>query len=124
MRRFKTLTTETLKESSVINFGKIDELMALKERYLIWYANMDARSKSIKEVFTQALCDKFLLETKKAKYKAAEKTRQIKEEEEAKVPAVAKTTKTKEDWINNFYKVDTKEIPKLSSKQVTQRKNL
>eukprot|EP00957_Ditylum_brightwellii_P142855 10885154-Ditylum_brightwellii.AAC.1 len=31
MRRFKTLTKETQKESDVINSGMIDELMALKE---------------------------------------------------------------------------------------------
>ena len=46
-------------------------------------------------------------------YKAAEKGRQVKEEEEAKPPAAAKTTKTKDDGINVSYKVETKEIPKL-----------
>eukprot|EP00957_Ditylum_brightwellii_P060491 4592996-Ditylum_brightwellii.AAC.1 len=59
MRRFKTLTKETLKESGVINSGMIDELMALKECYLVWFANMDVTLKSIKEVFTQALWDEF-----------------------------------------------------------------
>eukprot|EP00957_Ditylum_brightwellii_P067700 5138808-Ditylum_brightwellii.AAC.1 len=55
--------------------------MALKEWYIFWSANMDAASKNIKEVFTQALWDEFLLEREKAKYKAAEKIRHIKEEE-------------------------------------------
>eukprot|EP00957_Ditylum_brightwellii_P008669 658114-Ditylum_brightwellii.AAC.1 len=31
MRRFKKLTKETLKVSGVMNFGMIDELMALKK---------------------------------------------------------------------------------------------
>eukprot|EP00957_Ditylum_brightwellii_P039892 3020433-Ditylum_brightwellii.AAC.1 len=59
MRRFKTLTKETLKECGVINFGMIDELMVLNEWYLLQSANMDETSKSIKEVFTQALWDEF-----------------------------------------------------------------
>eukprot|EP00957_Ditylum_brightwellii_P151076 11504129-Ditylum_brightwellii.AAC.1 len=59
MRRFKTLTNNTLKESGVMNSGMIDKLMALKEQYLLWSANMDTISKSIKEVFTQALWDEF-----------------------------------------------------------------
>eukprot|EP00957_Ditylum_brightwellii_P152850 11634252-Ditylum_brightwellii.AAC.1 len=49
-------------------------------------------------------------------YKAAEKRRQVKEEEEtekAKPPAATKTMKTKDDGINVSYKVETKEIPKL-----------
>eukprot|EP00957_Ditylum_brightwellii_P207156 15351728-Ditylum_brightwellii.AAC.1 len=82
MRRFKTLTKETLKKSGVMNSGMIDKLMALKEWYLLWSANMDAKSKSIKEVFTQALWDEFLYEREKAMYKATEKRRQVKEEEE------------------------------------------
>eukprot|EP00957_Ditylum_brightwellii_P059778 4538114-Ditylum_brightwellii.AAC.1 len=57
MRRFKTLTKETLKESDEMNSGVIDELMVVKEWYLLWSANMDAISKSIEEVFTQALWD-------------------------------------------------------------------
>eukprot|EP00957_Ditylum_brightwellii_P018152 1367288-Ditylum_brightwellii.AAC.1 len=64
---------------------------------------MDATSKSIKEVFTQALWDESLYEREKAMYKAAEKRRQEKkeeEEEDAKPPAAAKTTKTKDDGIN------------------------
>ena len=83
MRRFKTLTKETLKESGKMNSGMIDELMAVKEWYLIWSANRDATSKSIKETFTQALWDEFLYKREKAMYKAAEKRRQVKEEEEA-----------------------------------------
>eukprot|EP00957_Ditylum_brightwellii_P094429 7190399-Ditylum_brightwellii.AAC.1 len=55
MRRFKTLTKETPKESSVMSSGMIDELMSLKERYLLWPTNMDATSGIIEEVFTQAL---------------------------------------------------------------------
>eukprot|EP00957_Ditylum_brightwellii_P178234 13575227-Ditylum_brightwellii.AAC.1 len=76
MRRFKTLTNETLKESGVINSRMIDELIAVKEWYLLWFANMDATLKGIKEVFTQALWDEFLYEREKAMYKAAEKRRQ------------------------------------------------
>eukprot|EP00957_Ditylum_brightwellii_P135353 10320494-Ditylum_brightwellii.AAC.1 len=52
MRTFKTLTNKTMKESGVMNSSMIDELMALKEWYLLWPTNMDATSKSIKEVFT------------------------------------------------------------------------
>eukprot|EP00957_Ditylum_brightwellii_P066191 5022793-Ditylum_brightwellii.AAC.1 len=80
---------------------------------------MDATSKSIEEVFTQALWDEFLYETEKAMYKAAEKRSQVKEEEEeeeeeeAKPPATAKTIKIKDDGINVSYQVETKEIPKL-----------
>ena len=77
---------------------------------------MDATSKSIEEVFTQALWDEFLYEREKAMYEAAEKRRQVKEEEEAeeaKPPAAAKITKNKDDGINVSYKVETKEIPKL-----------
>eukprot|EP00957_Ditylum_brightwellii_P040306 3050057-Ditylum_brightwellii.AAC.1 len=66
MRRLKTLTKETLKESGVMNSGMIDELMALKEWNLLWSANMDATSKSIEEVFTQELWDEFLYEREKA----------------------------------------------------------
>eukprot|EP00957_Ditylum_brightwellii_P142677 10871220-Ditylum_brightwellii.AAC.1 len=114
MRQFKTLMKETLKESGVMNSGMIDELMTLKEWYLFRFANMDATSKSIKEVFTHSLLYKFLLEREKAIYKAAEKRRHVKEEEaeEAKPPEAAKTTKTKDDGINVSYKVETKEIPK------------
>ena len=65
MRRFKTLKEETLKESSEMNSGMIDELMAVKEWYLLWSANMDATSKSIKEVFTQELWDEFYMKEKK-----------------------------------------------------------
>eukprot|EP00957_Ditylum_brightwellii_P079993 6083259-Ditylum_brightwellii.AAC.1 len=74
---------------------------------------MDATSKSIKEVLTQALWDEFLYAREKAMYKAAEKIRQVKEEEEAegaKPPAAANTTKTKDDGINVSYKMETKEI--------------
>eukprot|EP00957_Ditylum_brightwellii_P162065 12338492-Ditylum_brightwellii.AAC.1 len=49
-------------------------------------------------------------------YKAAEKRRQVKEEEEAeeaKPHAAAKTTITKIDGITVSYKVETKKIPKL-----------
>eukprot|EP00957_Ditylum_brightwellii_P194685 14830260-Ditylum_brightwellii.AAC.1 len=77
---------------------------------------MDATSKSIVEVFTQALWDEFLYETEKVMYKAAEKRRQVKEveeAEEAKPPVAAKTTKTKDYGINVSYKVEIKEIPKL-----------
>eukprot|EP00957_Ditylum_brightwellii_P183392 13969448-Ditylum_brightwellii.AAC.1 len=35
MKRFKTLTKETLKESGAMNSGMIDELMALNEWYLL-----------------------------------------------------------------------------------------
>eukprot|EP00957_Ditylum_brightwellii_P132148 10075414-Ditylum_brightwellii.AAC.1 len=73
MRGFKTLMKETLKESGVMNSGIIDELMALKEWYLLWSANMGATSKSIEEVFTQALWDELLYKREKAIYKAAEK---------------------------------------------------
>eukprot|EP00957_Ditylum_brightwellii_P048820 3704048-Ditylum_brightwellii.AAC.1 len=66
MRRLKTLTKETLKESGVINFGIIDELLALKEWNLLWSANMDVILKSIKGVFTQELWDEFLYEREKA----------------------------------------------------------
>eukprot|EP00957_Ditylum_brightwellii_P016292 1225494-Ditylum_brightwellii.AAC.1 len=66
MRRFKTLTKETLKESDVMNSRMIDELIAVKEWYLLWSANLDATSKSIEEVFTQALWDEFLYEREKA----------------------------------------------------------
>eukprot|EP00957_Ditylum_brightwellii_P087605 6669221-Ditylum_brightwellii.AAC.1 len=45
----------SLKESDVMNTGMVDELLAVKEWYLLRPANMDATSKSIKEVFTQAL---------------------------------------------------------------------
>eukprot|EP00957_Ditylum_brightwellii_P090033 6856834-Ditylum_brightwellii.AAC.1 len=76
MRRFKTLTKETLKGSGVMNSGMSDELMAVKEWYLLWSTNMDATSKSIKVVFTQALWDEFLYEREKAIYKEAEKRRQ------------------------------------------------
>eukprot|EP00957_Ditylum_brightwellii_P152851 11634252-Ditylum_brightwellii.AAC.2 len=55
MKRFKTLTKETLKVSGVMNSSMIDELMALKEWHLLWFATMDATLKSIKEVLTQAL---------------------------------------------------------------------
>eukprot|EP00957_Ditylum_brightwellii_P118162 9012396-Ditylum_brightwellii.AAC.1 len=66
MRRFETLTKETLKESGEMNSGMIDELMAVKEWYLLWSANMDATLKNIEEVFTQALWDEFLYEREKA----------------------------------------------------------
>eukprot|EP00957_Ditylum_brightwellii_P007013 530514-Ditylum_brightwellii.AAC.1 len=81
MKRFETLTMETLKESSVMNSGMIDELMALKEWYLQWSVNMDVTYGNIKEVFTQVLWDEFLLEIEKARYEAAEKVNKIKEEE-------------------------------------------
>eukprot|EP00957_Ditylum_brightwellii_P063285 4803093-Ditylum_brightwellii.AAC.1 len=114
MRRLKILTKETQKESSVMNSGMIDELMALKDWYLLWSVNMDDTSKSIKEVFTQVLWDQFLLEKEKTKCKTAEKIRQTKKEaEEAKTPAADKTTKTKDDGINVSYKKETKEIPNL-----------
>eukprot|EP00957_Ditylum_brightwellii_P006736 511617-Ditylum_brightwellii.AAC.2 len=115
MRRFKTLTKETLKECGVMNTGMIDELMVVKEWYPLWSTNMDATSKSIKEAFTQALWDEFLYEKEKAMYEAAEKRRQVKEEEaeEDKPPAAAKTRITKDNGINVSYKVETKEIPKL-----------
>eukprot|EP00957_Ditylum_brightwellii_P090434 6887387-Ditylum_brightwellii.AAC.1 len=100
--------------------------MALKEWYLLWSANMDVTSKSIKEVFTQALWDTFLYEREKAMYEAAEKRRQVKEEaegaEEAKPLVAAKTTKTKDDGINISYRVETKEIPKLPANKSLNRK--
>eukprot|EP00957_Ditylum_brightwellii_P041437 3137910-Ditylum_brightwellii.AAC.1 len=65
MRRFKTLMKETLKETGVMNSGMIDELMALKEWYLLWSANVDAILKSIKEALTQTLWDEFLYEREK-----------------------------------------------------------
>eukprot|EP00957_Ditylum_brightwellii_P070388 5347645-Ditylum_brightwellii.AAC.1 len=59
MRRFKTLMKKTLKESGEMNSGMIDELIAVKEWYLLWSASMDATTKSMEEVFTQALWDEF-----------------------------------------------------------------
>eukprot|EP00957_Ditylum_brightwellii_P049964 3787498-Ditylum_brightwellii.AAC.1 len=70
--------------------------------------------KSIKEVFTQALWDEYLYEREKAMYEVAEKSRQVKEEEEAeeaKPPAAAITSKTKDGEINDLYKVETKKFP-------------
>eukprot|EP00957_Ditylum_brightwellii_P191756 14597998-Ditylum_brightwellii.AAC.1 len=90
--------------------------MAVKEWFILLSTNMDVVSKSIKEVFTQALLDEFLYKREKALNETAEKRRQVKEEEEAegaKPPAAAKTTKTKDDGNNVSYKVETKEIPKL-----------
>eukprot|EP00957_Ditylum_brightwellii_P099621 7588123-Ditylum_brightwellii.AAC.1 len=61
MRRFKNLMKETPKESSLMNFSMIDELMAIKEWYPLWLVIMDATSGNIEEVFVQVLWDKFLL---------------------------------------------------------------
>ena len=49
MRRFKTLTKETLKESGVMNSRMIDELMAVNEWYLSWSANMLQHRKASKK---------------------------------------------------------------------------
>eukprot|EP00957_Ditylum_brightwellii_P030019 2271887-Ditylum_brightwellii.AAC.1 len=60
-------------------------------------------------------------------YKAAENRRQVKEEEEAeegKPPAAAKTMKAKDDGINVSYKVETKEISKLSANKSLKGKSL
>ena len=40
LRRFKTISKQTLAENKNLNSGIIDELMALKERYLEYSTNM------------------------------------------------------------------------------------
>eukprot|EP00957_Ditylum_brightwellii_P035966 2724798-Ditylum_brightwellii.AAC.1 len=58
-------------------------------------------------------------------YEAAEKRRQVKEDEEAeeaKLHAAAKTKKTKDGGINVLYKVETKEIPKLPASKLLKGK--
>ena len=114
LRRFKSITKEMLKEADGFTAGMIGEMMAMKEYYLLWSADVgeslekQTRYESFAETFTAEQWDEFLMERYQDERKAEKKA-----EEEVKEKKEQSKNPSKADSLNVSWKVETKEIPVL-----------
>eukprot|EP00957_Ditylum_brightwellii_P061513 4668338-Ditylum_brightwellii.AAC.2 len=126
LRRFKSIIRYTLKEAGGFTAGMIDEMMAVKEYYIFWSAEVgeslekEIKFKSFAETFTEEHWDDFLLERLRAE-REAEADVKVKQEI---VQTILSTTdvSSKETGLNVSWKVETKEIPDLPANKTLKGK--
>ena len=118
MRRFLTLTKQTLLEAGGFSAGMVDEMMMVRRWYVIWHKDSQgAIGDAIEEVFTIEMWEEFVIAQNEEEFIMKEAARIVKQEESA-APATTTTMTTttmteNTSGLNVSYKVETKEIPKL-----------